>query len=423
MRTFWEYDAEHPGRAIYKGLLLFAVVLIAYGFASDAPINVLRGIWTIIRTQAGLITDSMMVGGIGAAFANAGLVTLLSVVLIRACGITFSGVSIACVFLMAGFSLFGKDVCNILPIILGGFLYSLYRKERFGRYLYISLFGTALSPLITEISLAGIGSSMLMRFLFPVLLGVLVGFLLPPVAAYAVRAHQGYNLYNVGFAAGLIGMVLASFLRSFGYQFKERLEWSVGNNLRFASFLLVLFGAMLFMGFWLNGRSFTGIWAITRHSGRAVADFVMHDGYPVVLMNMAMVGTAAMVYVLAVGGELNGPTIGGIFTIVGFGAFGKHIKNCAPVVLGVVVSSFAMVWNLSDPAVLLAALFSTCLAPIAGQYGWLWGMLAGAMHASVVLNVGILHGGLNLYNNGFSGGLICMVLIPLIESMRHNKPE
>ena len=58
------------------------------------------------------------------------------------------------------------------------------------------------------------------------------------------------------------------------------------------------------------------------------------------------------------------------------------------------------------------------LAPIAGQFGWGWGMLAGAIHASVVLNTGFLHGGLNLYNNGFSAGLVCIVLVPLIESLR-----
>ena len=85
---------------------------------------------------------------------------------------------------------------------------------------------------------------------------------------------------------------------------------------------------------------------------------------------------------------------------------------------GVVLSSFFMVWRLSDPDVLLAALFSTGLAPIAGQFGWKWGVIAGVVHASVVLNVGFLHGGLNLYNNGFAAGLVCIVLIPLIEALQ-----
>jgi hypothetical protein len=40
-------------------------------------------------------------------------------------------------------------------------------------------------------------------------------------------------------------------------------------------------------------------------------------------------------YVLAVGGELSGPVIGGIFYVVGFGAFGKHVKNVWPILAGV----------------------------------------------------------------------------------------
>ena len=48
-------------------------------------------------------------------------------------------------------------------------------------------------------------------------------------------------------------------------------------------------------------------------------------------------------------------------------------------------------------------------------------MIAGAIHASVVLNVGVLHGGLNLYNNGFSAGLVCIVLLPLIQAIRREK--
>ena len=32
-------------------------------------------------------------------------------------------------------------------------------------------------------------------------------------------------------------------------------------------------------------------------------------------------------YVLIVGGQLNGPTLGGIFAVIGFGAYGKHLKK------------------------------------------------------------------------------------------------
>lgn len=417
MRRYLTYDENRQSDFILGTMVIFAFLLIAFGFLCDTPRGILEGVLLIVQAQAGLITDSIVIGGMGGAFVNAGLVTLISIALIKLNKLNFTGISIACIFLMAGFSLFGKDICNIFPIILGGYLYSMYRKEHFGRYLYISLFGTALAPVVTEV-VNVVGYTPFVRFLMGSAIGMLIGFILPPIAAFSLRVHQGYNLYNVGFSAGLIGMVIASFFKSFGHTIEQRFQWSTGNNLLLGVSLCILFGGMIFTGYWFNDRSFHNFARITRHTGRMVADFVQLDGYPVTLINMGVIGAAATFYVLLVGGELNGPTIGGVMTIAGFGAFGKHIKNITPVVLGVAISSFFMVWSLDDPNTLLSALFATGLAPIAGQYGWKWGMVAGAVHASVVLNIGILHGGLNLYNNGFSAGLVCIVMVPLIETMR-----
>ena len=83
-----------------------------------------------------------------------------------------------------------------------------------------------------------------------------------------------------------------------------------------------------------------------------------------------------------------------------------------------------MHWSLTDSAVQLACLFCTTLAPISGYFGWPFGILAGFIHASVVLYTGSPVAGMNLYNNGFSGGLVAIVLYAVILSaVRHRKPE
>ena len=97
------------------------------------------------------------------------------------------------------------------------------------------------------------------------------------------------------------------------------------------------------------------------------------------------------------------------------------MKNVPPIIIGVYLGSMLKVWNIHDPSVQLAALFGTCLAPIAGQYGWKFGIIAGFLHSSMVLSIGTFHGGLNLYNNGFSAGLVALILIPLIESIKGDK--
>ena len=45
------------------------------------------------------------------------------------------------------------------------------------------------------------------------------------------------------------------------------------------------------------------------------------------------------------------------------------------------------------------------------------GLIAGFIHSSVALNVGIVYKGLNLYNNGFAGGIVAIFMVPVIESI------
>jgi hypothetical protein len=136
------------------------------------------------------------------------------------------------------------------------------------------------------------------------------------------------------------------------------------------------------------------------------------------LLNMGLTGTIATAYVLAVGGDLNGPTLGAIFTIVGFSAFGKHPKNIVPIMLGVFIASMLKDWSANAPSAVLAALFGTTLAPIAGRFGWGWGIVAGFLHSSVAQTVGAAHAGLVLYNNGFAAGLVAAVLVCVIIALQ-----
>ena len=412
------YRKERQNDFVFTLLILMACSMLVFACVVSNPREILQGMVRIIVEPDGLITDYIQLASMGGAFFNAGVVMLLAILLLRVLKVPFTGMSVACCFLMGGFALFGKNPVNTLPILIGVFLYSKYQRQPYARYVYVALFGTTLSPVVTEMGLISQDWPAAIRLVFPVFIGVLIGFILPPISAFTLRVHQGYNLYNLGFAAGFVGVVLVSILRSFGNTFEIRTLWSTGNNLILSIYLYAICLAMVGTGFWLNGRSFRGIIHLTRHSGRSVADFVVMDGLPVTLINMGIVGAFAVTYVLVVGGDLNGPTIGGVMTIMGFGAFGKHIRNIIWIVLGVVISSYCMIWQLNDPSVLLAALFSTGLAPIAGQFGPVWGIIAGIIHSSVVLNVGTLYGGLNLYNNGFAAGMVCIVLLPLIQGLK-----
>ena len=51
------------------------------------------------------------------------------------------------------------------------------------------------------------------------------------------------------------------------------------------------------------------------------------------------------------------------------------------------------------------------------------GILAGYLHSSVALNVGIVYGGMNLYNNGFAGGIVAIFLVPVIQSISDRRAK
>ncbi|WP_243183260.1 DUF1576 domain-containing protein [Anaerosolibacter carboniphilus] len=398
-------------------LTLYGALFVVFGFLMDTPEGILRGLQQIILEPDFLITDYIGVGGLGAAFVNAGILTLLAIFILYKMEIKVTGATISTVWLMTGFGLFGKNIFNVWFIMAGVWIYTRYQRDKFIKYVYIGLFGTSLAPLVTQMMFIT-NMSRWISIPLGMAMGVMIGFVLPPLSSYLMRVHQGFNLYNIGFTAGIIGTICVSVLRSYGLNMESRMIWTTGNNGILSIFLVTLFILLIGIGFYLNGSSVKGYKSFYKYSGRLITDFVILEGFAPSLLNMGINGLFATAYILMIRGDLNGPTIGGIFTIVGFSAFGKHLGNMSPIFLGVFLGSLTKVWSINDPNIVLAALFGTTLAPIAGEFGWKYGILAGFLHSSVVLNVGFLHGGINLYNNGFSGGIVAATLIPIIEAFK-----
>ncbi len=63
------------------------------------------------------------------------------------------------------------------------------------------------------------------------------------------------------------------------------------------------------------------------------------------------------------------------------------------------------------------------IAPVAGVYGTFWGIVAGWLHLAVVQSIGTVHGGLNLYNNGFSAGIVAVFLLPIMNTIKEHRDK
>ncbi|MFW5873148.1 MAG: DUF1576 domain-containing protein [Bacillota bacterium] len=403
-------------------LLLYGLILIGTAFYFNSPAELLKGMKSISLSESTLISDYMVLGNIGSAFLNSGLLMLISLAIVKKAQVNINGSIIAAVFTVAGFAFFGKNIFNIWPIVGGVYLYSIYKEEPFSRFILVALFGTALGPLVSLVSF-GFGFSTINGLALGAIFGTLAGFILPPLANHMVKFHQGYNIYNIGFTAGMTGSLFMAVFRAFNLEAKSQFHFAEGLNDQLGIYLLVLFISMVIVGLFYNNLSFNGFLKITRHSGRLVSDFINADGMGVTFINMGTMGIIALSYIVLVGGQINGPIIGGIFTIVGFAAFGKHPANVIPILIGIFLSTQIQAIEAASAGALLAALFGTTLAPIAGQYGIKAGLLAGFLHLAVVMNVGYLHGGINLYNNGFAGGLVAAMLIPIFNNLKQSNPE
>lgn len=396
-------------------LMIFPMTLLIFAFILDDFSNIINGLAQIVTHPSVLLTDYLTIGGIGATFVNSALLTLINIYIVHKQKLSINGSIVAAIFIISGFSFFGKNIINVWPIYIGGLLYTKYQKINFKNVILVTMFGTGISPIVSQISF-GMGINPIIGIILGSLFGISIGFILPPVSSHMVKVHDGYNLYNIGFTIGLIGTVLIAVLRSYGFIIESKQILSTEYHKILIMIMLVYSVLLIVLGYLLNKDVFKKYKKVFKYSGRLISDFVILTGFEATLVNMGIMGIVAITYVVISRGTINGPIIGGILTIIGFSAFGKHPKNTIPILIGIFLASFTKVWNISSTSVIIAGLFGTTLAPIAGAFGPHIGIVAGFLHLSVVMSVGFLHGGINLYNNGFSGGIVASVLIPIIDA-------
>ncbi|OTN90494.1 hypothetical protein A5819_002994 [Enterococcus sp. 7E2_DIV0204] len=401
----------------YYFLIGYCLILIMISFLSE-PVTILwAGMTRILTSPSNLLTDYIELGTFGSAFVNSGLLTLISVLLAKKEKIPINGPMIAALFTVSGCSFFGKNLYNSIPIIIGGLCYAKIVKKPFSQFIVVSLFGSALSPIISYLTF-GISLPLVQSIPLGCFVGVFIGLILPPLASHVLTFHQGFSLYNVGFTSGLIAMMFTGILRMFGWKIEGKNLVSTAYHTKLLFFLLFLFLLMFFVGFVVNHFSLKGMKEISKTSGKLITDFISIAGIGATMMNMALMGLLLVGYTQFSHSTLNGPIVGAILSAVGFSAFGNHILNSLPLLVSVFFTAqFSFVFAVDQTTVVLAGIFATGLAPIAGFYGITFGLIAGFLHMSLVTNVGYLHGGLNLYNNGFSTGFVAAVMVPLLDNI------
>ena len=367
--------------------------------------------------------DFISIGGLGATFINVALVSFINLYILKKTKTHINGGVIAAFFTVMGFAFFGENIFNIWAIYLGGVLHAKYHHVHYRSIILSLMFGTGLSP-FTSIVAFYFELPLLISIPLSYLVGMIIGFVLPNVASSLLRAHDGYNLYNVGFSGSVLALLAVSVLRAFNIEIVESaniIANQYGNILLLI--FIIFFTFLLALGLYINYNSGSKYSCIFAFPGRLVTDFTVLVGFGITYINMGLMGLISLAYVYLVGASLNGPILGGVLTVVGFSAFGKHPKNTIPIFIGVALANLLNVWDSNATTQVIAGLFGTTLAPIAGTFGIIPGIIAGFVHSAVVMNVAYLHAGIALHNNGLAGGLVAAVLVPIFRSFNQDRRD
>lgn len=234
---------------------IFPISLIIMSLVFDSPSEIIRGLYRIIVSPSVLIADYIEIGGIGAAFMNAGILMLSSVLLSYFLNFDLNGPLIASIFTFGGFAFMGKNIVNVLPIFLGGYIYSKYKKIEFKSMLIVVMFATTLAPVTTIIAF-GLDINLLISIPLSILIGVVIGLVIHPSASQMLKAHDGYNLYNMGFTGGVVGTLIASTMRSFGFTWETQSVLSAGYSTFLRDYMILMFIVFIVLGYFFNDGSF-----------------------------------------------------------------------------------------------------------------------------------------------------------------------
>ena len=414
--------SKSSGEILRLVLCAFTLAFLIAAIVTSGAGDMHKGLGRIVSKPSLLTKDYFFtdIGSVSGAFLNVGLVGAVCCAMMFLPGAAVTGGTVAAYMLTVGFSFFGINILNIWPFILGTFVYSLIKKQPFAKNINMAMFCFALAPLVSEvlfryplgpeeyhgITLTGV--------LLAVVIGVVVGMTMPALCAHAQNFHKGYDLYNAGPAAGfLCFMIFAVMYKTLGLE-APAIAATLGEGSKAVCnvFGIVCFALCMALGLLLGGGK--DYMKLLTDSGHRV-DFAAKYGIGATVLNFGVYGLFIMAYYNLIGATFTAPTFGVWWCMLAFCAAGATPLNVLPIMIGYWVGSLFGATAINAQAMVVGLCFASGLAPVSGKYGPVAGIVAGLMHYCLVTSVPAIHGGFNLYNGGFTSGIVAFVLVPLLE--------
>ena len=417
--------------------LFSGAFLIAAFFMPDRA-DMLPGLLRIIRNPTLSSTNAFSIGGYAATFLNMGLLGLICSVLYSIPGDKPNHEAVLVTMLTVGFGSWGIHILNIWPTMLGVVVYCLVKKEPLGNYTNLMMLTTGLAPFISEILVRypydQVVSISLPRILLALAVGIPAGFTIPAGLRNAPNVHRGLTIYSAALPVGMAAFLMQSVLyRVMGVKIPAAVsELSVGSAVIVNTFCCILFGICVVAAILLGCRPKDYVRLLL--DPKVVTNFTATYGNEVFLMNVGCFGFFILGYYNLIGAEFNGVTFGVIFCMLCTCNAGSHPANVFPIMVGYaliswlfqLVAPFAQgdfTLTLNAQAIVVGLCYANGLSLFSDKYGWFWGMVSAMLHYCMVTTTPLVHGGMCLYNGGFTTGLVCLLMIPTLEKIVDPKLE
>nr|MBQ8245134.1 DUF1576 domain-containing protein [Oscillospiraceae bacterium] len=414
----------------------FSLSFLVAAFCMPDRAQMLPGLLRIISQPTKASTNFFAVGGYAATFLNMGLIGLICTGLFALPGENPNHAATLVTILTTGFGSWGIHIVNMWPTMLGVMLHCAVKKQRFGEHTNAMLFSTGLAPFISELMVRYPGDAVRGftpgGVLLALAVGILVGFFLPAGLDNSPKVHKGFDLYSAALPVGMTAFLMQGFLyKAMGVPVPEAVaDLDVASPVIVNTFCIVLFGLCVVVAF-LMGCGPKEYWRLMVDP-EPVTNFSATYDNATMLMNVGLYGFFILGYYNVIGAQMNGVTFGVIFCMLSTCNAGSHPCNIWPITLGYgLASKFfqllspltggAFTQYLNSQSIIVGLCYANGLSPIADKYGWRYGMIAAIMHFCMVTTVPELHGGMCLYNGGFTAALVCLLMVPGLE--RHFKPK
>ena len=400
--------------------------------------DMLGGLTRIICSPTKLSANFFVIGGYAGTFLNMALVGVVSTMLYCLPGEKKNNPAALLVHLLTiGFAAWGLNILNIWPNIFGVILYGIIKKEPLGNLRNAMLFTTGLAPITSELLLRypnteTIGFS-IHGFVLAMSVGLLIGYFMPAGLENSPKVHKGMAIYSAALPVGMTAFFLQGLMyKGMGIEIPAAVgsDMSVESPLIVNTFCIILFGSCVLFAL-LMGCKWKE-YGILMIDPRHVTDFAKEYGNHVMLMNVGVYGLFILAYYNVIDAPFNGSTFGTIMGMVATCNAGSHPLNVMPIIWGYAGASKGLQFlsglvggtftqYLNAQPIIVGLCYANGLTPISDQYGWLYGVAAAFFHYCMVTTVPNLHGGLCLYNGGFTAALVCLLLVPSLERLFRTK--